>query len=107
MHESIYENSMTSSGMRRLLVDIAIRGWPKGTLKDAVRGEAWEEFFFDVAMRLHPLRGPFRSAALSLNSAECLYYDHGSGKPCSKTMFDWPLRLQQRACGDAGLCFLS
>lgn len=70
MHEIVYAKSVTTSAMRRLLVDMCIWAWAKGSLKDAERGPAWEEFFLRCrceaawALRGQTLKRAFRERRL-------------------------------------------
>lgn len=80
MHQIIYPNSPIGSGVRRLLVDIAVSRWPTSFLKSRPSRPEWSDFFQDIAVELHARRKP-----QSIFSAEdqdlykknsCLYHEH-------------------------------
>lgn len=87
LHKTIYANSFGPSGMRRLVVDVVVWGWPQGSLNDAVYSEALGQFFFDVASRLHGMFGRQPGEAPFNSSPDCYYHDHGSERTCYKTLF--------------------
>ena len=87
-YKGIYAESAGPSGMRKLHVDIAVFSWSNKDLEDADRDEAWQDFFYDVAVRSQafgiagrPRQEPWKEASW------CRYHDHGDAAPCYKSMF--------------------
>lgn len=98
MYRQILKRSVFPSGMRRLLVDVAVYSWFTGTLSDQPGEAAYADFFRDVAVgamdRMNaaqarmsagqpPLIAPYDRPWLG-----CFYHDHdGTGQICYKEMF--------------------
>jgi len=53
LHQIIYPNSPVGSGIRRLLVDIAVCRWPNSFLKSRPNKPEWSDFFQDFAVEMH------------------------------------------------------
>jgi hypothetical protein len=103
----MYQHSSDSAPIRKLMVDIAVHEWEEEAIAtvDTDNDPAVQaEFLRDVAVALFKVKD--LSAAqqarnpISVNSG-CYYHEHGTKKPCYKTMFektsDMPL------CGLKGL----
>ena len=90
MHRVIYANTATASPMRKILVDIAVYEWHDGRVEDLTRSEAWNDFFTDLAVKLHSLRHAALGTAPYKSGSGCLYHEHeAAGKPCYKKMFEY------------------
>ncbi|KAI7348019.1 hypothetical protein KC320_g6856 [Hortaea werneckii] len=67
IHKIIYPHSQAGSGIRKLLVEIAMHGWSTDFLEEQSMGMEWGEFFFDIAA--HSEAAP-RSLRLSQRSQQ-------------------------------------
>jgi hypothetical protein len=103
MHQDIFKGSAYKSGMRKLLVDIAVHGWSPAMLEQQESDPA-VEFFKDVAVScvrrtayiLHPTTTQHArtTACVSYGNSllRCHYHEHGEHQHCYRTMFgqfDW------------------
>lgn len=85
MQRTVYARTVQDNGLRRLLVDIAPFRWKKETFKTRCNANgALEDFYRDVCARLIEKQN---GETDPLENAGCRYHDHGTEKPCYKTMF--------------------
>lgn len=87
LYPLVYRCSERPSGVRQLLVDVAIHLWNEGTITHAPR-EGAEDFFVELAAALMKRckAGP-QIAPYDRSEAGCHYHDHGDAEPCYKTAF--------------------
>jgi hypothetical protein len=94
LHRPIFKGSVSRSGMRKLLIDIAVYSWFPGTLADQPGDPECADYFRDVGVEaMKRMARAVQGQALSLAPYDrqdigCHYHDHSvEGKPCYKTMF--------------------
>lgn len=94
LHRPIFKGSVSKSGMRKLLTDIAVYSWFPGTLADQPGDPECADYFRDVGVgAMNRMARIIQGQILSLapydrQDVECHYHDHDAeGKPCYKTMF--------------------
>ncbi|KAK5704632.1 hypothetical protein LTR17_021726 [Elasticomyces elasticus] len=85
LHEVIYEYTAGVCGMRRLIVDLAVFAWPKGTMGEKAFNEESAGFFRDVAVRQAVMSQEEKTEGFVLESNSCKYHGHGEGA-CYKGM---------------------
>jgi len=95
LHRPIFKGSVSRSGMRKLLTDIAVYSWFPGTLADQPGDPECADYFRDVGveamkrMACAVQGGQVPSLApYDRQDIGCHYHDHDAeGKPCYETMF--------------------
>lgn len=88
LHQTIYPSTAAASPARRLVVDITVWKWTTVRLGDRKMDESWNEFFKDVAVRLHSLSEQEHEGDAPFNDPGCNYHEHVAAKTaCYKTMF--------------------
>jgi hypothetical protein len=94
LHRPIFKGSVSKSGMRKLLTDIAVYSWFPGTLADQPGDPECADYFRDVGVEaMKRMSRAVQKQALSVapydrQDVGCHYHDHDTeGKPCYKTMF--------------------
>ena len=94
LHRPIFKGSVSKSGMRKLLTDIAVHSCFPGNLADQPGDPESADFFRDVGVEaMKRMSRAIQGQILSLapydrQDVECHYHDHDAeGKPCYKTMF--------------------
>ena len=94
LHRPIFKGSVSRSGMRKLLTDIAVYSWFPGTLADQPGDPDCADFFRDVAVEAMKRMACARqgqmlsTAPYDRQDVGCHYHDHeAEGKPCYKKMF--------------------
>jgi len=94
LHRPIFKGSVSRSGMRKLLTDIAVHSWFPGTLADQPGDPECADYFRDIGVEAMRRMGrstqgqPLSLAPYDRQDVECHYHDHDTeGKPCYKTMF--------------------
>ena len=85
----VYANSAGPSGMRRLHVDIAMYGWRTEHLLAVQREEAYDDFFYDLAIAMHRRRDICIDDTRSpyMRDPGCRYHDHWTEEPCYQEIF--------------------
>lgn len=87
---TIYAHGVKTSGMRTLLVDIAVWVWTDDPIEKllASAGDR-SEFVRDIAASLFKIRGSGRQGVAPFAVSDTrVYHDHvAEGKPCYKTLF--------------------
>ena len=83
----IYNHSNLPSGLKRLLVDIAVLGWLDGSYKCLPREIADADFFAETTLRALQIPPEQRHVDKPWVDCGCRYHDHGEETPCYKTMF--------------------
>jgi hypothetical protein len=103
IYTNMYQNSSESSPIRKLMVDIAVHEREEEDMVTVCTDNepaVQAEFLRDVAVALFRFEHLLKESPVSAKSG-CYYHEHGSEKPCYKTMFekssDMPL------CGLKGL----
>lgn len=89
MYKAIYRGSVGTSGMRRLLVDLAVFTWLPNEVREQTPDPECVEYFKDLcflSMRRHTNSVP-SSAPFDRADTGCYYHDHGEDGVCYKTMF--------------------
>jgi len=92
VHETIYSGTARQSGMRRLLVDIAIFEWDKDILATRAARPACADFFKDLAVRYQEILekgGEQEGAPYRQLQTTCQYHDHGQDEECCRMMFEY------------------
>lgn len=91
LHETIWPASPRHSGMRQLLLDIAVWEWEAPHVEKLSEGDqASSEFYFCLAQAFFVAKGKDLLEGMPPYNDEdtCQYHDHvAEGKPCYKTMF--------------------
>jgi hypothetical protein len=94
LHRPIFKGSVSKSGMRKLLTDIAVHCWFPGTLADQPGDPECADFFRDIGVEaMKRTARTIQGQSLSLapydrQDVKCHYHDHDAEeKPCYKTMF--------------------
>lgn len=90
IHRSIYAASQPNSGIRRLLVDIAVHMWKDTDLTGHEEVGECPEFYHDVLQALLRNRDTVVDWPPALHGGEdtCAYHDHVADRtPCYKAMF--------------------
>ena len=77
IHKIIYPHSQAGSGIRKLLVEIAMHGWSTDFLEEQSMGMEWGEFFFDVSVAMHAQKGKPLDKPKYRRSGTCHYHSHG------------------------------
>jgi hypothetical protein len=95
LHRPIFKGSVSRSGMRRLLTDIAVYSWFPGILVDQSGDPECADFFRDIGVESmnraqSALQGQMLAVApYDKQDVGYHYHDHETeGKPCYKTMFN-------------------
>lgn len=88
MYKDIYAGSPRESGMKRLLVDLAVTYWSKASTVEAGKVDRNSEFFLELSAEHADRRdkGDY-STPLKAKDVGCAYHEHGDKEPCYKTMF--------------------
>lgn len=87
LHLEIYGYSDAPSGMKRLLVDLAVFRWQLPQLATRLSNEKPSTFLADASLRaIMAIRTRDLDEAPWID-ASCKYHDHGEERPCYKTMF--------------------
>lgn len=85
LYWTAYGKSIQETGLRRVAIDLAVFYWRDEVFHEEYNAHAAStEFFRDVCLRCKA-RTP--GEALPWIDCGCKYHDHGTGKPCYKTMF--------------------
>lgn len=89
LHPLIYPSSKSTSALRKLLIDIAVRNWNEETLVDATKAVENHDFTREVllAERKRNIAGPKMKSPIE-KPQSCQYHEHiAAGTACYTTMF--------------------
>lgn len=75
------------SGLKRLLVDMAVFQWKAQDFKPKTLGCGWRAFLAETTVRALEVTPARRMGKKPWVNAGCKYHDHGDDKLCYKTMF--------------------
>lgn len=106
MYLQIFKGSVGSSGMRKLLVDVAVQEMSEGTIRGQPRDEGNVDFFVDLSAALMKANAALirgfpdstpRKARYEKPGLGCRYHDHWAiGEPCYKKTFELTDKLPDK-----------
>ena len=87
IHETIYPKSNASSAIRKLIVDIAICNPTAINSPEKQFDIQWAEYYYDCMGALNRAQTFGRTGEVPyLGENTCWYHEHGTDKPCYKTV---------------------
>ncbi|KAK5683433.1 hypothetical protein LTS10_004965 [Elasticomyces elasticus] len=90
MHRQLHEGASNTAGLKRMLVDFAVRYWDDDSFEEYDIGNSPGSFTQDLLAALARGRQKGRAGQeRPWENEDCYYHDHGEEEACYKTMFSY------------------